>query len=94
MFRRRFCSSSKSKPSTIHIFISTMAVASNWVVALREKYGSHVEDLLQGTALQHWGDTLGFGIHVVHRAISLSQAAEFMGDLERNVAHKDRAVTG
>ena len=69
-----------------------MAVASNWVVALREKYGSHVEDLLQGTALQHWGDTLGFGIHVVHRAISLSQAAEFMGDLERNVAHKDRAV--
>ena len=85
--RRRFCSSSKSKPSTIHIFISTMAVASDWVVTLTEKYGSQVEDLLQGTGLQHWGETLGFGIHVVRNAISPSQAAEFMGELDRSVAN-------
>ena len=46
-----------------------------------------MEDLLQGTALQPWGETLGFGIHVVHQAVSNSKAAEFMGELDRSVAN-------
>ena len=75
----------KFKKQAFHIFISTMAFASNWVEALKEKYGTRVEDLLQGTPLQDWGNELGFGIHVVHKAMKPSQAATLMGELERNV---------
>ena len=77
----------KFKKQAFHIFISTMAVASDWVVALNKQYGSQVEDLLQGTGLQDSGEKLGFGIHVVHGAISQPQAAEFMGELDQGIAH-------
>ena len=67
-----------------------MATGDAWNTALEKAYGSRVEDLLEGTGLEVWGETLRFGIRIVRGAMSPSESKVLMDELGENLEKTDR----